>query len=105
MENHMRRGQGGRVQVPTVAQITEAMQNDMEMAACAGLRHGPLAALTISLSGGGEATIFLDELGALHLFEALKALFPSIASPLASPAIISRTPEGDTQVQVGHKSG
>ncbi len=101
----MQKGQGGRVKVPTVAQITEAMQNDMEMAACAGSRHGPLAALTISLSGGGEATIFLGELGALYLFEALKVLFPSIASPPASPAIIGRTPEGDTQVQVGHKSG
>jgi hypothetical protein len=99
----MRRGQGGRVDAPTVAQITEALLNDMEMAACAGLRHGPLAALTISLSSGGEATIFLDELGALHLFEAVKALFPSITSAPASP--VKRTPEGDIQVQVGHKSG
>jgi hypothetical protein len=57
------------------------------------------------LSGGGEATIFLNELGALHLFEAVKALFPNIASPPASPAIIGKTPEGDIQVQVGHKSG
>jgi hypothetical protein len=67
MEDHMQRGQGGRVSVPTVEQIATAMQNDMEMAACAELRHGPLAALTISLSSGGEATIFLDELGASYL--------------------------------------
>ena len=101
----MRRGQGGRVPVPTVKQITAAIQNDMEMAACAGLRHGPLAALTISLSSGGEATIFLDELGASYLFEAVKALFPIIASGHASPAIIGRTSDGDITVQVGHKSG
>jgi hypothetical protein len=105
MEDYMRRGQGGRVEVPTVAQIPEAIQNEMEMAACAGLRHGPLAALTISLSGGGEATIFLDELGAIYLFEAVKALFPNIGSGPASHAIIDRTPAGDIQVRVGHKSG
>jgi hypothetical protein len=60
--------------------------------------------MTLALNSTATATVCFDELGALHLFEALKALFPSIASPMASPARVTKMDNGDVAVQVGHQS-
>ena len=101
----LRPGAGGRVAVPTVEDLNAAILDGFEMAACAGVRHGFDAALTVVLLNGAVSTICLNELAALQLFAALKVLFPSIASAPASGAITETTVDGDTWVQVGHRPG
>jgi hypothetical protein len=100
----MRRGQGERVPIPTIEDLEHAIMGEMEMAACSGLRHGPLAVMTLALNSTATATVCVDELSALHMCEALKALFPNIATPVASPAKVTRLDNGDVAVQVGHQS-
>lgn len=80
------------------------LSEDRLVVACAGLKLGPWSALTIELHDGNQATLYLDQLGAMALFETLKVLMPpSWQSPHASPAIVHERPNG-VAVQVGHRS-
>src|ERR1700682_5659162 len=96
----LRRGQGGRVPLPTPEQFKDAVALDHEIDACSGVPFGPLIAMNIAFRNGDISTVSLDEVGALHLVDALKVLFPGIESPPASSAI--RLPGG--AVQAGHMS-
>jgi hypothetical protein len=99
----MRRGQGGRMPIPTKQQFEKAVLDDSEIVACSALKPGPIAALAMSLDNGGTATVCVTELGAVNLVATLKALFPGCDSPPGSPAIITKTEEG-IAVQAGHMS-
>jgi hypothetical protein len=99
----MRRGNGGRLPVPTLREFEQACVSDSEIVACSGLRRGPLAALSMALNNRHTATVCLDELSAVHLVAAVTALFPSAISPNASPALTNKTADG-IEVQVGHQS-
>lgn len=99
----MRRGHGGRLPVPTVAELSNAAAEGREIVACSGLRHGPLRALRIGCHNNDIATVALNEHAALCLFAALKALFPNIESAPASPAKVRPTENG-TEVECGHMS-
>jgi hypothetical protein len=100
----VQRGQGGRVPVPSLTELMKAAAEGREIVALSGLKHGPLAALTLSLLNGGTATVYMDELGAHILFESVKALFPNIGSSPASPVRITKTETG-MEIQAGHMSG
>jgi hypothetical protein len=60
--------------------------------------------MKLACRNGDIATVVLDEYAALCLSEALKALFPGIESPPASP-LIRRETETGVEVQAGHMSG
>jgi hypothetical protein len=100
----MRHGQGGRLPIPTEAELAEAISLDREVVACSGKRFGSLIAVTVAFHNGDISTVSLDEHAALCLFAALKALFPAIESASASPARIRETESG-VEVQCGHMSG
>jgi hypothetical protein len=96
----LRRGQGERVPPPTQEQFKEAVALDRAIDACSGVSFGPLIAMNIAFRNGDISTVCLDQIGALHLVDALKILFPGIESPPASSA--RRLPGG--AVQAGHMS-
>jgi hypothetical protein len=96
----LRRGQGGRVPLPTEQQFKEAHALDRAIDACSGVSFGPLIAMNIAFRNSDISTVYLDRVGALHIVDALKILFPGIEAPPASSAI--RLPEGG--VQAGHMS-
>jgi hypothetical protein len=100
----MRRGQGGRVPVPSLTELMKAADEGREIVALSGLKHGPLAALTLSHHNSGTATVYMDEHRAHILFESVKTLFPNIGSPPASPVIVTKTETG-MEIQAGHMSG
>jgi hypothetical protein len=99
-----RHGQGGHLPIPTLEDLKSAIAEEREMVACSALKHGPLAAVTLALDSGATATVCLDELGAHYLSEALKHLFPAVAStPPASPVKVAKTDDG-FGIQVGYQS-
>lgn len=91
--------------VPSLADLSNAADEGMEIVALAGRRHGPIAALTLSLHNGGDATVFIDELGAHILFESIRKLFPQIVSPPASPVKVVEETATGIAIQTGHMSG
>jgi hypothetical protein len=97
----MRRGQGGRLAVPTIGDLMKADEQEREVVACSGLRFGPLTALTIALHNGDTATVCLNDIGSVVLLDALRALFPN--STPTSAALVKETANG-IEVQVGHLS-
>jgi hypothetical protein len=100
----MRRGQGDRLPIPTEDEFEKAVVSESEIVACSGRREGPLAALCMALNSGHTATVCVDELSAVQLVAALKALFPGCDTPPASPAVLTEIENG-IGVQVGHQSG
>jgi len=99
----MRRGQGGRLPVPTTAEFTQAVIEECEIVACSGLKQGPLAAMKLALNSGHTATVCVDVLSAVILVQSLKALFSGCDTPPASPATITKTDTG-IAIQAGHLS-
>ncbi len=99
----MRRGQGERLPVPTPDEYASASAEGREIAACSGLKSGPLSVMKLACHNGDTATVCVDEYAALCLSEALKAFFPTLATAPASPAKVDRT-EAGIEVQAGHMS-
>jgi hypothetical protein len=99
----MRRGQGGRLSIPTEAELQQAVIKESEIVACSGLRQGPLAVMKLALNTLYTATVCVDVHSAVILVATLKELFPGCDSPQASPAIVTRTDNG-IAVQAGHQS-
>ncbi len=97
----MRRGEGGRVPIPTKQETDEAYELGREIVACSGVRPGPIIHMNIAFHKAGISTVILDEDGARCLLAALKALFPRVAGVPASPATIRAT---GIEVQEGHMS-
>jgi hypothetical protein len=100
----MRRGQGGRLPIPTHDEFAKAVVDDSVIVACAGRREGPLGALCMALDTGHTAMVCVDTLSAVRLVATLKAMFPGCDTPTASPAIVTPIENG-IGVQAGHQSG
>jgi hypothetical protein len=90
-----------RMPVPTLQELNEAICSERKVAACSGLRHGPLCALSIGLRCGDTATVSLNEHVALCLVDALRVLFPNIGLPAFGRAIIHEAGD-NVEVQCGH---
>jgi hypothetical protein len=99
----MRRGQGGRLPIPTVEELQQAIIAENQIVACAGRRQGPLAVMTLALNTMEKATVCVDTLSAVILVATLKELFPGCDTPPGSPAIVTRT-GAEITVQAGHQS-
>jgi hypothetical protein len=95
------RGQGGHVPIPTQEELKFAITEEHEIVACSGIRYGQETALNIAFHNGDKSVVLLNEYAALCLFDALKALFPGIVTPNASPAKVRKTEHG-IEVQCGH---
>lgn len=100
----MRRGQGGRLPIPTQEEFKRVVVGESEIVACSGRRKGPLGALCMALNRGHTATVCVDELSAVILVATLKAMFPGCDKPVASLAIVTQIENG-IGVQAGHQSG
>ena len=94
-------GHGGRLPVPTLAELNRACEEGREVVACSGLRYGPLTALSIACRNGDTATLSLNANAGHVLVQALIALFPEAQATGA--ARVKRTDTG-CEVQVGHLS-
>jgi hypothetical protein len=99
----MRRGQGGRLPIPTVAELQKAIIDESMIVACSGLRQGPLAIMKLALNTLHTADVCVDSHSATILVAGLKALFPGCDTAPGSPAIVTQTESG-VAVQAGHQS-
>jgi hypothetical protein len=97
----MRRGRGGRVPLPTRAEMREAVEQDREVVACSGVKDGPQIFLKVAFHNGDISTVYLGPTGSLRLLMALKALVPD--GPIISASQTTKTETGFT-VQEGHMS-
>jgi hypothetical protein len=97
----MRRGQGGRLSIPTESQLAEQIEEGREIVACSGARFGPLSALSIVCHNADIATLGLDEYAAGCLVGVLKALFPD--SEKVRATVVTEGVNG-VQAQAGHMS-
>jgi hypothetical protein len=97
----MRRAQGGRVPLPTGAEIAEALAEGREIVACSGVRRSPLICMNVAFHTAGISTGILDEMAGRALLAALKALFPNAAEISASRGLET---EYEIAVQEGHMS-
>src|SRR5262245_35033281 len=90
------RGRGGRVDIPDPRDLTDMMAlQDHLVVACAGLRTGSGIALTIESHNGNQATLYLDQRGAMTLLDALRALLPRAWQlPPKSPATVRELSNG-----------
>lgn len=97
----MRRGQGGRVPVPTLKEITEAAGEGREIVACAGVAYESMIVLKLACHNGDTATVLLGPHGRSVLSRALMALSPKDLQPRA--ARVTDSDLGPT-VQLGYTS-
>ena len=90
-DNAMRRGQGGRVPIPTRAEIDKSEAQSREIVACSGVRLGPPIYMKFAFNNGDSSTASLGPTGAHHLLSALNGHPPSLTGcPLECEPLGSR---------------